>query len=259
MTRPRPGASRHTLEFVGVAGAGKSTVAEGVTRELSAAGVSVAGRSDVLAAHRAAPWFLRVGSQLPSGARGWAVVTAAMGFARAGGVPGREALRRSGKLVALVRDVALGVGAERAQVLVLDQGPLQSVASMIMTTTMPSLPLLRRLLEALYPDTGTTLVHCVIDVETAWARISERPTALSRFDRWSEAEAKERLMRHAEHVAVIVGEAALAGLQTVVIDGTVPADENAAGIVRQTLAHLDSADASAKRALVKSQLSSERS
>lgn len=235
----RPSWPRPVVEFVGIAGAGKSTVADGVVQSLAAAGIAVADRTDVLSAYRSTPVLARAVSQLPLGHRRWALFFAATAFARGTGVGHKEALRRAGKLTSLVREVATGAGGERARTLVLDQGPLQSAASMIIDAGGPSLPELRDLLAAIYAHACVTLAYCEVDAETAWARIRKRETSLSRFDRASERGALGRLEKHAADVAILVQEAARLGLPVIALDGRVDAESNAEHVAAHVLAWID--------------------
>lgn len=245
LARVRPGGPVATgpliVEFVGLPGAGKSTIAEALLPHLLAAGYE---------------GMVTVGARMIT-TRGH-LVPSVRGAARA-----RRSVRHAGYLLrrpALVRAV-VGYGADvrprsierlgfvwsildyafllsehqarPADVIVLDQASLQAAWSVVVRGSPPKAERLDQILAGLHRCASGqwAVAHFDVDQETALARIAARPTNTSRFDHMALEEARALLPGLARHARAMVDELHARGVPCIQLDARQPMDTTCSALM----------------------------
>jgi predicted kinase len=217
------------FELVGLPGAGKSTLADGLLSRLAAQG-RVCGERDLIgrlgnsrASHltRLAGFTLARGRYVPSALRLAAAVKPA--------TTGR--MLSAAKLA--VWPYRLSVARARGyDTVVLDQGILQSAWCVLLEGTLRREYLLREAIEEVLAGCGATFAFISVDLDVVQAaeRIHSRDALYAPFDR-SEEETLRLLSEHADHMDMVVAAAVRAtGAPYLRVDGSGSLSENAARI-----------------------------
>lgn len=194
-SQPRLAAGRRAapliVEFVGLPGAGKTTVARHVIRRLRRDGYRCAdrrligGEPLVRAAH-----YARFAARTVT-APGQLLAAIRCGLAVEPLTPDR--VRHTLTLCAWGYRLDLAHRRD-LDVILFDQGVLQTVWSVILDGDMPSVAALERALQTM--ALPTAYVHFDIDIDSAVSRIQQRPTGTSRFDHMTPDTAAAALAAH---------------------------------------------------------------
>jgi glycosyltransferase involved in cell wall biosynthesis/thymidylate kinase len=195
------------LEFIGLPGAGKTTLTRLVAERLAAEGYRCAvprfhaqaapagrGRRAWRYASRAATYLAHLRLLCTTIRFGLAIRPLRLGR--------MKWLREIPDLVPVIRSAAA-----RHDVVLLDQAILQAVWSATLHGSLPSAPLLERLIHRATAACGGRVVylHLVVDPETAIHRIAGRAEGGSRFDRLPREEGALLLAANEERLDRIVG------------------------------------------------------
>jgi len=201
------------VEFVGLQGAGKTTLAREVTARLAARGYRVVhqGKMGVKVvggppreAVRVPGWAshgplsrFRVYLSLHYTLR--AVVTSLYGYVIFSRRPSSVSMRAVRSLILLLKRLSNAirlVGAGEADVILYGQGAVNYLRAVVASESEADPKKLRRVLRPLTEHMRRVrwvLVVCDIDVDTAVSRIGSRPKALGRFDRMDSDDARNAL------------------------------------------------------------------
>ncbi len=248
------------IEFVGLAGAGKTTVAKEVIAQLNAANYRcvvggamghrvVSGTSKT--AHAGRDWqprgkLDRWASYLLLHLRDWRLASGAYWYAIREGGGERNKLRLVRSLLHAaerIRNASRTVRAGYGDLILFDQGFLHFLRQIIATGNPPAEDKLRRLLivvrDVILP-TRLVLVVFKVDVETAVARIQQRPGMQGRYDRLSPERARAELAEqdaYTEQLIALLRE--LRGVEGLLrVEATKTPHENAALITEYILSQV---------------------
>ena len=217
------------FELVGLPGAGKTTLARGLLSRLAAEGRAcgerdLAERRGISRANhlsRVAKFTLARGRHFP----------AALRLAAAVKPPTVARMRLAGKLAVWPYRLAVA-RAQGNEVVVLDQGVLQSAWSVLLEGSLRREHLLREAIEEVLAGCDATFafISVELDVVRAAARIHARDAMYAPFNR-SEEETLQLLSRHAEQLDRVVAAGLRAtGAPHLRLDGSNPLAESAARV-----------------------------
>lgn len=182
------------VEFVGLPGAGKSTLAARLLEELKAQGYDCAGRELLQA--KDGGWLAGRSDRLRFWLRHLGLVRSTALAVLAVGAGGTEALRHAARLG------RWGSGFERLtnsghQIIFLDQGVVQQAWSSLFRAASGRSRLLQ-LLDLILRDAPPRLafVYCDVPLDVALQRIAARPEGRSTFDDLDQVEARRLLASH---------------------------------------------------------------
>lgn len=182
------------VEFVGLPGAGKSTLAARLLEELKAQGYDCAGRELLRAKDEG--WLAGRSDSLRFWSRHFGLVRSTALAVLAVGAGGAEALRHA------VRLGRWGSGFARLtnsghQIIFLDQGVVQQAWSSLFRAPSGRSRLLQ-LLDLILRDAPSRLafVYCEVPLDVALQRIAARPEGKSTFDDLDQVEARRLLASH---------------------------------------------------------------
>ena len=229
-TRSDPPARPLVVEFVGLPGAGKTTVSRRVVAQQRWEGRVCGHRRQLGRGHSSrlvhyaskAAFHVRHRQHLPAALQVGLTVRP-------------RSLSSALHAVALASwAYGLRVARERQlELLILDQGPLQEAWSVIVAGEHWDRRAMCRVLGGILVGSGLpfAFVHLHVDVELAIDRIRQRSFGGSRFDSMSDVEAKRVLTAHRADLEVLIGDAAaITGAAARTIDGSLPLDTLCAAV-----------------------------
>lgn len=228
------------VEFVGLPGAGKTTLAQEVIEELAGNGRRCFGHSTLQDPESVHKKSGGVSSKLRTLARFVASClthrrVAANAFLYAMQVNPLDpvTLRRLFIFLVRLRYVRKIMDGDH-DLLILDQGPIQNLWSIATTGSEPrDEKYLGRALQGVLDELAPFVVLVSVDPELAGERIAQRSTMRSRFDRMSPAEARALLSEHERGFARFVHLADGFGRTGLLrVDGSDPIRNNVGQIVR---------------------------
>ena len=199
------------IEFIGLPGAGKTTIAQNVIEELTVAGYRCFGLSTVSNPEsiekKSGGFFGKLQTLyhfLRSCVMYRRLAIHALLYTWQVNPFNLVGLRRFFILIVRLNYIKTVMN-ENYDLLVLDQGPIQNVWSIATTGRQPkSDKYLQQLLKSILDEVSPLVIKVEIETDLAHARITKRPTMRSRFDRMSPSMAEALLSRHGMVFAELV-------------------------------------------------------
>ncbi len=224
------------LEFVGLPGAGKTTICREVASQLNNQGVSFVSGDEILQQWRQQSTWQRLIKLIPQTQNQWQILLYSLFLASQVKPTNRQSFSKAAKIFANVKrlDAIARSAAPRtqnSQIILLDQGLLQETWSVGITGTTPSAESIKQELALLFHQRPMAIVYFQIDVDTALERIQNRPTSESRFDRMHPEAAQQLLSRYVAYMQKIVNCAHTFNIPILEIDSSLPIDEKAKSIL----------------------------
>lgn len=194
------------VEFVGLPGAGKTTIANEVIARLATAGLNCASKSDLTGSFKTYQRWTKLMHYALYSVEDPGLFTAALLYGFHVKPLNIESMRRSIGLIRkshLYQDYVAQHGSY--DIILLDQGLIQDIWSVGITGYRPGEKYLVRLVNAIAWHSPYMVVKFDIDVETSGTRIGERTTMASRFDRVGPDTRIQMLSKHKTALGVITG------------------------------------------------------
>ena len=213
------------IEFLGLPGAGKTTMAERLVRRLGAGGLACGDSAGVgrLRGGRAEHYARLAIHTLAR----WRSVPPAMRLAAAVTPPRLARWRYATMLTVWAYRLSL-VRRRRYDALVLDQGPLQTAWCVLLEGSLRSEPALRNVVGGLLTGQALSFAFIHVDVapEIAAVRIERRGPMAAPFDR-GQMETRRLLTGHRAQLEQVLDLAAsLTGAPVLRLDGSAPLEVN---------------------------------
>ena len=238
------------VEFIGLPGAGKTTLCTEVARQLHDRGLSVVCRDEILQKWHRNSMGKKLMQLRPDCPRDWQVLTQTMALAaQVQPLNATSVLKAATTYVNAKRNHRtashlpptrlLDGGGLQAATLLLDQGVLQEAWSVAISGKNPPLRALQRAIEALAGDGTMRVVALKVDVETALDRIQHRPTHNSRFDAMNFDRASDILSASVTSLQAILDALRGLGVPILEVDSSYPIEENADAIAQWILPSRD--------------------
>lgn len=226
-----------TVEFAGLPGAGKTTIAKGVVAALTAKGYSCFSSKslyhrEVVKQKRFRPLFrkLEVLYHLIFCLVKYHLVTQnALRYAFEVTPLNLAGYRRILMLVTRL-ELMSQVSSADHDFLVFDEGVVQNIWSMAVTGNPPPNEPLIRLLDAVLDEMTLAIILVDTDIDTAVRRIRDRATSHSRFDRMPPDQATEMLSVHGRQFERIVNCAVEIKADCLRVEGSRPVEENVVAV-----------------------------
>ncbi|QIR39857.1 AAA family ATPase [Tolypothrix sp. PCC 7910] len=228
------------LEFVGLPGAGKTTVCREVASRLKNQGLSLIGGDEILQQWKQQNTWQKLIKLIPQTQNQWQILLYSLFLASQVKPTNKQSFSKAAKIFANVKrlDAIARSAAPRAiahhqdsQIILLDQGLLQEIWSVGITGTTPSGENIKQELALLFNQRPMAIAYFQIDVDTALERIQNRPTAESRFDRMHPEAAQQLLSKYVAYMQEIVNCAQTFSIPILEIDSSLPIDEKTQSIL----------------------------
>ena len=231
------------VEFIGLPGAGKTTLCTEVARQLNDRGLSVVCRNDILQEWHRNSIGQKLRQLRPDCPRDWQMLTQILALAaQVQPLNATSVLKAATTYVNAKRNHRtashlsqtrlLDGGGLPEATLLLDQGVLQEAWSVAISGKNPPLKALQRAIEGLAGDGTMRVVALTVDVETALDRIQHRPTHNSRFDAMNPDRASEILSASVASLQTILDGLRSLGVPILEVDSSHPIQENARAIAQ---------------------------
>ncbi|MDZ7957337.1 MAG: AAA family ATPase [Aulosira sp. DedQUE10] len=235
------------LEFVGLPGAGKTTVCHEVASLLKEQGVSLVAGDEILYQWKQQSNWQQLRKLIPQTQNQWQILLHSLFLASQVKPTNGQSFSKAAKIftnvkrldaIARSHSVSEISAAPRAiarhqdpQIILLDQGLLQETWSVGITGTTPALENVRQELALLFHQRPMAIVYFQIDVDTALERVQNRPTAESRFDRMHPEAAQQLLSKYVSYLQEIISCTQTFNIPILEIDSSLPIDEKAQNIL----------------------------
>lgn len=191
----------YLIEFVGLPGAGKTTIAQAFVDAMRKRGLKCYCRHDPAHAVPVARSSRQILSKLSTlckmlgqGLRHRAIAAKALRYSTQMRPRKLENVTRAFKLLAIL-DSMESLLAQDYDVIVLDQGVIQGLWSIAVNGSMPDDGQLRQVLASILSELPLRLVHVDTSLDLVLERMSQRVTMNSRFDKLEPNEAAQALQK----------------------------------------------------------------
>ena len=220
------------VEFVGLPGAGKTTVFHPVVSQLITEGTLLVARNEILQQWQKTDWANKIWQLAPSNLNQWNILIQALGLALRVKPLTSQSFLKAGKVFSNLKRIDSTICYQRAPLIVLDQGLLQEIWSVGITGNPPSTEHLMPVLTSLFQSRSIAVVYFKIDVETAGDRLQSRPTKGSRFD-WMQPEVSSALLsNYAPYLQDILNCTRSLNIPVLSIDASLPIETKTETITR---------------------------
>lgn len=219
------------LEFIGLPGAGKTTVFHQVVAQLKQQGVSVAAGDEILRSWKKQPIWQRLGKLIPQTQNQWQILRQSLLLATQVKPTNWLSFSKAIKTYANLKRIDAIAQANNEQLILLDQGLLQEIWSIGLTGTTPAIEDIKEELALIFSQRPIAIVDFQINIETAIQRIQNRPTDQSRFDLMSQEAAQQLLSQYAPYLQDIINCAQTFNIPVLEIDSSLSVDEKTQQIV----------------------------
>ncbi|HEY9622358.1 MAG TPA: AAA family ATPase [Crinalium sp.] len=219
------------IEFVGLPGAGKTTVFHQVVAQLREEGISVAARDEILKQWKSTGRVKKLLQLLPQTWNHVQTLVQSLVLASQVKPLNRQSFAKAVKVYTNVKRIDAIAQSRSHQLIVLDQGLLQEIWSVGITGKPPETKQIQRELSTLFQTRSVAIVDFNIDVETALQRIQQRPTEGSRFDVMESDAAQATLTRYGPYLQDILRCAQTLGIPLLEVDSALSVEEKAEKIV----------------------------
>jgi thymidylate kinase len=215
------------IEFVGLPGAGKTTVFHQVVTQLRSEGIAIIPRDEILQQWRNTAGFQKILQLVPKTQNHWSVLLQSQGLAAQVKPLTWQSFVKAGKIFSNLKRIDAIASDRRCPLILLDQGLLQEIWSVGITGSPPSREHLQQMLTLLFYQRSTAVVHFEIDIATAQCRLQNRPTESSRFDLMQSEVAHSLLSTYAPYLQEILNCTRSLDIPVLQIDGSLPVKEKA--------------------------------
>ncbi len=192
------------VEFVGLPGVGKTTVAQQVALKLREQGLRVVFRAEILNQWQKKNILQKAIQLLPNNFNHWQILINSLIFAWQVKPINRQSFGKAAKIFTNVRRNDAVACDRDCDIILLDQGLLQETWSVSITGTPPQTKYLKREITPLFYKRSTLIIYCQLDIATAFKRMQNRLTTNSRFDRMDSKEAYSTMEKYVSYLEEII-------------------------------------------------------
>jgi thymidylate kinase len=194
--------SARIVEFAGLPGAGKTTIARAALAELETLGIRCFSNESLVRRNAVRQKSTRLsgkvgtlGQLVLGGVRYKRVTVNLLRCIAHTRSLSPASLTRAANLLVLLNGIR-SVPADRYDLILLDQGLVQYIWSIFVAGDLPPERDLHRLLTTIFKEIPLAVIFVQIDVDDAVSRIRQRKTQSSRFDDFSPPQAREYLSKY---------------------------------------------------------------
>lgn len=229
------------VEFVGLPGSGKTTLSNLVASKLEARGINVISREEILRQWHQQKALQKLLKLFSSNINQWNILRNSLTFATQVKPINLQSFLRAGKVFVNVRRNDAVVRAGNCQIILLEQGLLQTVWSIVITGSMPQISYPKRAMTALFDNRSIAIINCKIDLNTAVSRIKNRPSKKKKdsyFDLMDSKQADCLLTKYFPYLQEIIKYAQTAKIPILEVDGALALEENSEKVVNWIISQL---------------------
>ncbi len=222
------------VEFVGLPGSGKTTLSNLVASKLEAKGIKIVSREEILRQWHQKKALQKLLKLFSSNSNQWNILRNSLTFAAQVKPINLQSFLRAGKVFVNVKRNDAVVRAGNCQIILLEQGLLQTVWSVVITGSLPQFSYPKGAMTALFDNRLIAIVNCKIDLNTAVFRIKNRPKKKKKdsyFDLMDSKQVYYLLTKYFPYLQEIVNFAQTTKIPILEVDGSLTLEENSEKIV----------------------------
>ena len=233
------------VEFVGLPGSGKSTLSNLVTSKLETKGIKIVSRAEILQQWHQTKALSKLSKLFASNANQWNILRNSLTFAARVKPINLQSFLRAGRVFVNVKRNDAVVRARNCQIILLEQGLLQTVWSIVITGSLPQLGYPKQIMTTLFDNRAIAIINCQIDLDTAVSRIKNRPQKKKKdsyFDLMDSKQVHNLLTKYFPYLQEIVNYAQTAQIPILEVDSSLTVEENSEKIVNWIVNQLNQSD-----------------
>ncbi|MGB2923918.1 MAG: AAA family ATPase [Limnothrix sp.] len=192
------------VEWVGLPGAGKTTVSQAVYSKFKAQDFIIVLREDILKQWHRKNYVQQIIQLRPDNLNHWAVLRSSIVFAGRVKPINLQSFFRAWRIFSNIKRIDIAARTRDNSILLLDQGWIQEVWSVCISGVPPRSDHLKQAMAPLFHNRKTLIIHCKTDIETAFHRIQNRETTESRFDLMETDKAYTQLKKYHHYLQEII-------------------------------------------------------
>lgn len=192
------------VEFVGLPGVGKTTVAQQVALKLREQGLQVVFRPEILQQWQQKNVLQKAIQLFPNNLNHWHILINSLVFAWQIKPINRQSFGKAAKIFTNVKRNDAVACDRDFDIVLLDQGLLQETWSVGITGTPPQTKYLKREITPLFNNRSMLIIYCQLDIATTLKRMQNRQTTNSRFDRMDSAQAYSTMTKYVSYLEEII-------------------------------------------------------
>ena len=217
------------VEFVGLPGSGKTTLSNLVASQLEAKGIKIVSREEILKQWHQKKALSKLFKLFTFNSNQWNVLRNSLTFAAQVKPINLQSFLQAGKVFVNVKRNDDVVRAGNCQIILLEQGLLQEVWSVVITGSLPQLSYPMRTMTALFDNRLIAIVNCKLDLNTAVSRIKNRPRKKKKdsyFDLMDSKQVYDLLTKYFPYLQEIVNWVQTEKFPILEVDGSLTVEEN---------------------------------
>ena len=229
------------VEFVGLPGSGKTTLSNLVASKLKAKGITIVSREEILRQWHQKKALQKLLKLFSSNPNQWNILRNSLTFAAQVKPINLQSFLRAVKVFVNVNRNDAIVRAGNCQIILLEQGLLQTIWSIVITGSLPQFSYPKGAMNALFDNRLIAIVNCKIDLNTAVSRIKNRPSKKKKdsyFDLMDSKQVYYLLTKYFPYLQEIVNYAQTAKIPILEVDSSLTVEENSEKIVNWIVSQL---------------------
>ncbi|MGL5794852.1 MAG: hypothetical protein ACRC06_10680 [Waterburya sp.] len=192
------------VEFVGLPGAGKTTISQQVVSQLRDRGLQIVFRSEILEQWQRKNFLQKAIQLFPKNLNHWHILINSLVLAWQVKPINWHSFAKAVKIFTNVKRNDAVAHVNHCDIILLDQGLLQETWSVGITGNSPQTKYLQQGITPIFRNRATLIIYCRVNVSTALKRIQNRQTMNSRFDRMDSKQAYSTMEKYASYLEEII-------------------------------------------------------
>ena len=222
------------IEFVGLPGSGKTTLCELVASQLKDRGADVVSRPKILKQWHQNNALQKLVKLAASNFNQWNILVNSVILATRVKPINLQSFLQAGKVFFNVKRNDAIVLQKNCDFILLEQGLLQEVWSVVITGSLPKSDYLKKVMSPLLENRTIAVVNCKLDLDNAVSRIQNRPRKTKKdsyFDLMDAERARALLAQYFPYLQEIINYGRTAQIPILDIDSSLSPEENSEKII----------------------------
>ncbi|MEM8830727.1 MAG: hypothetical protein AAGE96_15405 [Cyanobacteria bacterium P01_G01_bin.19] len=229
------------VEFVGLPGSGKTTLSNLVAFKLESKGIKIVSREEILKQWHQKKALSKLFKLFTFNSNQWNILRNSLTFAAQVKPINLQSFLRAGRVFVNVKRNDDLVRARNCQIILLEQGLLQTIWSIVITGSLPQFSYPKRTMVTLFDHRSIAIVNCKLDLNTAVSRIKNRPRKKikdSYFDLMDSKQVYDLLTKYCPYLQEIINWVKTEEIPMLEVDSSLTLEENSEKIANWIVSQL---------------------